>query len=81
MVFKDYRMEVEIDMDAYDEAFAKWVISVYGRAVDVPGLSLKFDNFLGLLQDFNLPYDVEEKYTFKVTDEKRFFLAKIKYGF
>ena len=73
--------EVEIDMDEYDKAFSKWVISVYGRAVDVAGLSLKFDNFLGLLHDASISCSGGLNYTFKIIDEKKFFLAKIKYGF
>jgi hypothetical protein len=74
-------MEVEIDVDMYDEAFSKWVISIFGRAVDEKGLSSRFDNYLGLCHDANIPTNLPYKYTFRVTNEKRYFLAKIKYGF
>lgn len=74
-------MEVSIKMNAYDDAFSQWVISVYGKAVDERGIAGKFDKHLGLKHDASINSEEYDSYTFRVIDEKRYFLAKIKYGF
>lgn len=72
-------IQVEIDMDLYDQAFSKWVIDTYGKAFDAPDIFKKFDSSLGLKHS-NMN-ETGTQYGFVVTNEKRFFLAKIKYGF
>jgi len=74
-------MVVSIKMDLYDQAFSRWVISVYGKAVDQKGIAEKFDSYIGLCHDASLPSEKYDSYTFTVANEKRYFLAKIKYGF
>lgn len=72
---------VEIPFDAYDSAYAAWIIGIYGKAMNGAEEFKKFDNHLGIQLDLSLDSTDDECYIFYIVDKKKFFLAKIRYGF
>lgn len=59
-------LTVYINYEIYHKAFSEWVRTNKGK------LSIEFDKEIGI--------GAWKKSTVKIKDEKKFFLAKIKYG-
>ena len=72
--------KITINYDDYDDAYTKWVLDVFKKFHDESTLTNKFDKAIGIrYATTDIGNAIEAGLLFEVLDEKKLFLAVIKY--